>query len=443
MGTNVETFSKTKSYLFTILLFLQLTGCSGGSSDNASEKNSGADERIVLSDSEKKQHVQRFVDDLKSWQDTISLSPEEQSFDGVGEAAAKTATGELTEMVQTLAVAGRQATLVALPELFLKNSCDKLDIVSGFVCHQLIAGKTLSELCNSALNLQLFGRPLCDLLNEISLPVEAREVFKGNALTVRFALLDGSAELSGYDTGTDISLKVQLAESGFTENQVFFSVSGVVKQGDTELKITTGTFKYHFESLDGETFQLPLNMDYQLQVMSEALADNNSAGFEGSIEGSIDFDNEKPFQELIGLDKSPLVFSANGHFVSALDKHYPAELLVDNRQTIEIQLAMQVQTADLNETADVAYDAGLDVNQQEPLNFTISWDKKSYQVMRNKYDADEVTVSNHEDVIMSLDYGQSEDQVGNISVGGQHYGKISVLNGSLLITLLDGTELVL
>ena len=429
--------------MFIIMLFFPLMGCNGGSSGSGSEGDNGTDDRVVESDPEKTQQVRRFVDDLKIWQDAIRLSPGEKSFDGVGEAAAKTATQEVTEMLQAVAVAGRQATLVALPELFLKNSCDKLDFVSGYVCHQLIAGKTLSELCSSTLDLELFGRPLCDLLNEINWPVDASEAFSGNSLSTRFALLDGSAELSGHDTGTDITLEVQLTESGFMDNQVFFSVTGLVKQGDSELTITTGTFNYYFESLDGETFQLPLSMEYQLQVASEALADNAIAGFEGSIEGTIDFDNGKPFQELIGWDKSPLVFSASGEFTSALDKLYSTELIVDNSQAIAIQLALQVQSADLNDTADVVYGDDLDVNQQEPFNFTISWDNKHYQVTHSKEDADEVTVSNHEDVIMSLDYGQSGGQVGDIIIGDETYGKVSFLNGSLLINLPDGTELVL
>lgn len=428
----MSAFQLPCNFLLLALLVTSLFGC-GGNSNSHNHDNS---DQTSQQASKQSQKVRRFVDDLKTWQEDIELSPEKAPFEGVGEAASSTATKELTELVQVMAIAGQQATLVALPELYLKAACDRLDPISGFICHRMVADKTLEELCNSALNLKLMGKPVCVWLDAIPWPIDPSGAFKGNSLYNRFALLNGRANLLGYDATTDISLNIQLTESGFNEDEVFFSVSGTAQQGDTQLTVTNGTFTYYFESLDGNSFQTPHSMDFQLEVRIEDLAETeNSVAFEGDTSGTVTLAEQKPFRELIGLDKLAVAINAEGEFISDQNKRYPANLVINNHQAIDFELTLQVQTNDLNNTAQVSYDSS--------QSFTIAWDNKAYEVIRNNQETAKVTVSNQEQVTMKLDYEQTSDTVGEIQIDGQTYGQVSLLNGSLLITLNDGTELVL
>lgn len=441
----MKLFRQAGIYLLFAMLLTMVSGCGG---DGDADNQSNSERQAKQLGSKQSQQVRRFVDDLKTWQDAINLSPEQTSFQGVGEVAAGVATKELTEIIQVIAVAGQQATLVALPELYLEAACDRLDLVSGFLCHQLIADKTLEELCNSTLNLEILGKSLCVWLDDIRWPVDAGEALMGNSLYNQFGLLNGTANLLGYDAGTDIALNVQLTESGFLDNEVYFSVSGDIQQGESQLLISNGAIEYYFESLDGSGFEAPHSMAFQFQIsMQNLAATEGDVEFNGSVSGSVTFGERKPFRELIGLDKLAIDMRAQGEFSNDQSKQFPAELAISNRDGTDFALLLQVQTNDLNKTAQVSYEsvAATQTKQETPLSFTIAWDDKAYEVVQDDKDANKVTVRNQEQVTMDLDYGQTGDAntLGEIRIDGLSVGQVIPLNGSLLITLEDGTELVL
>ncbi|MCG8314123.1 MAG: hypothetical protein MI976_13005 [Pseudomonadales bacterium] len=450
--------------IFVLLAFGMLTACTGGDGSGGTDSgNRDATSSVSEANGESSSQsqdstkstlqVRQFVADLQTWQGDLELAPEQASFNGVGEVAAKSATTEMTEMLQVIAVAGQQATIVALPDIFLSAACDQLSGLSKWTCNTLTNGQSLGSICNFALNIDLFGKPLCEWLSTMSFPIDISSAVAGNTIVNRFEILEGNAQVLGYDAESDTRMNLRLTESGHEDNEVFFAIDGTASQGGTELQIESGELRFQYDVLDGSKVVFPKAAQMVLQVAMSTSSSNdyddsngtnsNFAEFDGEISAAIVFEERKPLRELLGLENLSIAILANGLYSNSAGNAYPTRLRINNAQGPEYQITLEVQTNDLNTTADISFDSETTTVSEERLSFTMAWDNKSYEITRDPNNPQWVTVENQEKVSLFVDYGAADDNAGVISIDGKGMGEVTFLNGSLLITLIDGTELIL
>ena len=438
--------------VFSILLLVMglLTACSEGEDSAAGTDtgNGNSAAAVALDESASTLQVRQFVADLQTWQGDIELAPEQASFNGVGEVAAKTATKEMTEMLQVIAVAGQQATIVALPELFLKRSCDQLgNWLLKASCHTLTNGKSLNEICNFALNINIGGKPICDWLSLIAMPIDPQKALTGNGIINYFEIFDGNSEVRGYDNHSDTRMNIRLTDSSHQGNEVYFSIAGTASQGDTELTIESGELRFQYDVLDGSKVVFPKAAQLLLQVTmtSDATSKDSTqvVAFDGEISAAIVFEEQKPMHELLGLENLSIAILANGLYSNEAGNVYPTQFKINNAEGPEYKITLEVHTNDLNTAADISFDSQTVDVSNERLSFTLAWDDRSYQITRDPANPQRVMVENQEKVSLFVDYGALDNKAGLITIDGKNYGEVSFLNGSLLISLIDGTELIL
>ena len=388
--------------------------------------------------------VSAFVEDLALWQGYLSLDPNQSSFAGMVSSMG-VATGEdLTHMLQALAIAGQYGPIVALPDLALGAACDSLgNYLARLSCRMLIAGKSLQDICEGALNLVIFGRSLCDILNDLTLPL-------GAGVYGHFALYDGQVRIYGNIESADVN--VTFTRNSRNSNNYGFTVAGTVDTDTGSLDIESGTVSMVFTGgLDIRNLKLPETASGSIKVYySQPASAENPAGmqFDGAVTLNLDLSNVRSSDtggDYAGLDQIKLALTADGEFSSDMGDSFDGSLSISGGVDSNVLVRFETDLPDYSDRAVVtltAAPAQLANGLVDSIRMT--WGGKQYDILNFSGDYNGIRISNQDGVIMDLDLSVEDGaSAGYLQLNGVRFGSVSPLNGSLLFTLADGQEIVL
>ena len=389
--------------------------------------------------------IDSFVADIQLWQGYLSLSPDEPSFGEVVSAIGVSTGADLANLMKAISIAGQFGPVVALPDAALSAACDTLsNYLARISCKMLIAGKSLEDICNGSLNLVLFGRSLCDILNDLTLPL-------GNGLTGHFALWDGVAQIYGTTNGVEVDIT-------FTANNNYgssygFDINGTAESEIGVLEISGGDFQLVFDGgLDIKHLKLPetasgnLTVDYQ---QFETLENANPTSFSGELALDIDLSGVTKTTEgdlpYAGLDSIDISMNAEGTFESLFGNQFEGSISLDGGIDSEVQFQFETDLPDYSDRAVITVHSTPTQIAQGLINeIEMSWGGKRYEILYFFGDNHGVRMTNQDGVIVDLDLTVEDDDVaGYLMLNGTHYGVISPINGSLMFTLSNGLDILL
>lgn len=387
--------------------------------------------------------IETFMADLQLWRGQLRLDPHQPSFAGMVNSMG-VATGEdLTHMLQALAIAGQYGPIVALPELALGAACDSLGGLGALACRILIAGKSLQDICEGTLKLQIGKRSLCDFLNDLKLPL-------GAGVYGHFALYDGVVRIHGDLANTDID--VTFTRASRSQNQYGFTVAGTVDTATGSLAIDGGTVKLVFNGgLDIRNLKLPEQASGAIQVRYEQFDEAgyaNGMHFDGDINLSLDLSNVRGnggSGGYAGLEQIGLALSASGEFGSTMGETFDGSLSINGGLDSNVVVRFESDLPDYSDRAVITLTAA-PARLAEGLadNIRMRWGGKQYDILNFSGDHTGIRITNQDGVIMDLDLSVEDDATaGYLLLNGVRFGTVSPLNGSLVFTLADGSETVL
>ncbi|MBA54627.1 MAG: hypothetical protein CMK89_09245 [Pseudomonadales bacterium] len=428
----LDTQSNQFSQLVTTLL-----GSESGSLTSAQPSPTAGGSNAEIIDS--------FVADIQLWQGYLSLSPNQPSFAQVVSAIGVSTGADLTNIMQAISIAGQYGPVVALPDAALGAACDSLsNYFARLSCRLLISGKSLEEICNGSLNLVLFGRSLCDVLNDLTLPL-------GNGLTGHFALWDGIARI--YGTTNGVELDITFTASDNYRSSYGFDINGTAESDIGLLEITAGSFNLVFDGgLDIRNLKLPETASGDLSVSYEQFStveNSNPTSFTGDLTLSLDLsgvteaqDEEQPYA---GLDSININLTAAGAFQSLYGDQFEGSISLDGGLDSEIQIQFETDLPDYSDRAIITVTSTPEQISQGLINdIVMAWGGKRYEIMYFFAPQYGVRMTNQDGVIVDLDLGvEDNDVAGYLLLNGTRYGVITPLNGSLLFTLSNGLDILL
>ncbi len=388
--------------------------------------------------------IAAFLDDLALWQGYLSLNPNQTSFGQMVNTLGISTGTDMSHMLQVLAIAGQYGPIVALPDLALGAACDSLEnFFARLTCRSLIANKSLQEICEGAGNLVLFGRSLCEILNDLTLPL-------GAGLYGHFALYDGIVRIQGTIEGADVN--VTFVRAGRNRTHYSFSVAGTIETDTGSLSIDSGNINLLFTGgLDIKNLKLPEFADGNFTVHYSQAVDaenSNPMQFAGSINLSLDLSNVRTAEDnsaLVGLEQIGLSLTADGEFSTALGNSFTGALSLNGGMNSNIVMEFQTDLPDYSGVAVVSL-TSTPVNLANGVIDTIqmNWAGKRYEVLNFADEHPGIRISNQDGIILDLDLSVEDGALaGYLLLNGTRYGSVSPLNGSLLFTLADGSERVL
>lgn len=385
-----------------------------------------------------------FMEDMSLWQGYLSLSPTETSFANIVSAIGVSTGADLTQMLRAVSIAGQFGPVVALPDAALSAACDSLgNYFYQLTCRVLISGKSLEEICNGTLNLVIFNRSLCDILNDLTLPL-------GNGLTGHFALYDGVARIYGTTEGVD--LDITFTAAGQRQYSYGFNITGTAQTEMGLLEITGGNFALTFDGgLDITHLKLPETASGSLTVAYQQFSETVEAPTSFAGELAIDLDlsgvTESDDEEGLpysGLDSIDLQMTANGYFESFYGDSFEGSIALNGGLDSDIQLQFETDLPDYSDRAVITLTSTPALLAQGKLqDIEMAWSGKTYNIMYFFAPYRGIRITNQDGVIMDLDLSVEDDEIaGYLLLNGTSYGQVSPLNGSLLFTLSSGDELV-
>jgi len=389
--------------------------------------------------------IAAFMDDLSLWQGYLSLSPNDTSFAQIVSAIGVSTGADLAQLLKAVSIAGQFGPVVALPDAALSAACDSLgNYFARLTCRVLISGKSLEEICNGTLNLVIFGRSLCDLLNDITLPL-------GNGLTGNFALYDGVARIYGTTEGVD--LDITFTSSSNRQSSYGFSISGTAESEIGFLEITDGSFQLEFDGgLDIRNLKLPetasgtLSVAYQQDINTvdapTSFVGDLSIALDLSGVTELDDEQELPYA---GLETIELRMTADGTFESFGGDRFEGSIDLNGGIDSDIVLQFETDLPDYSDRAVITLTSTPSLLAEGQLqDIQMEWAGKRYDIMYFFAPYRGVRITNQDGVIMDLDLGVEDgDNAGYLLLDGTSYGNVAPLNGSLLFTLSNGEEFVL
>lgn len=389
--------------------------------------------------------IAAFMDDLLLWQGDLSLSTESTSFSHIVSAIGVSTGADLAQMLKAVSIAGQFGPVVALPDAALSAVCDSLgNYLAVLSCRILISGKSLEEICNGTLNLVIFGKSLCDFLNDLTLPL-------GNGLTGHFALYDGVARI--YGTTEDVDIDITFTAIGRRSSTYGFSIAGTAESESGVLTINDGTFQLEFEGgLDIRNLKLPETATGTLQVDYEQFAEAVDAptSFSGSLSIALDLSgvteaSEESEQAYAGLDTIALNMTADGAFESFYGDQFEGSIALNGGIDSDIVLQFETDLPDYSDRATITITSTpILLAQGKVEDIQMSWGGKSYHIMYFHAPYHGIRITNQDGVIMDLDLNAEDGSTaGYLMLNGTSYGSVKPLNGSLEFTLSSGEELVL
>ena len=386
--------------------------------------------------------IQTFIADLQLWQGYLSLDPTQTSFAQMVSTMGVSTGADLSHMLQAVAIAGQYGPIVALPNLALGAACDSLgNALAQLTCHILIAGKSLQDICEGSLNLVIFNRSLCDILNDLTVPLGAN-------LYGHFALYDGVARIYGTLDNADVDLT--FTASSHTSSRYGFDVTGTVKTDQAELTINSGNVSAVFDGgLDIRNLKLPTQASGNLDVSyQQYVTDTNpdSMSFDGTVAISLDLSNVRSSSgSYSGLDQAGVNLTANGSFQSAQGGNFTGSIGINGGLNSNVVLQFTTDLPDYSSQAQITLTsspAHLSTGVIDDIR--IAWDGKQYDIMNFTGTSNDIRITNQDGIIMDLDTSvQDGSTAGYILLNGVRYGTVTPLNGSLQATLADGSQVIL
>ena len=389
--------------------------------------------------------IDSFVSDIQLWQGYLSLSPDQPSFAQVVSAIGVSTGADLANIMKAISIAGQYGPVVALPDAALGAACDSLaNYFARMTCRLLISGKSLEEICNGSLNLVLFGRSLCDVLNDLTLPL-------GNGLTGHFALWDGITRI--YGATNEVELDITFTASNNHRSNYGFAITGTAESDTGILEITDGNFNLVFDGgLDIKNLKLPetasgnLNVDYAQFATPE---NDNPTTFSGELTLSLDLsgvteaqDGEQPYGGMDSIDISMMVAGA---FQSLYGDQFEGSISLDGGLDSEIQIQFEMDLPDYSDRATITVSSTPEQISQGLINdIVMAWGGKRYEILYFFSPYYGVRMTNQDGVIVDLDLSvEDSETAGYLLLNGTRYGVITPLNGSLLFTLSNGLDILL
>ncbi len=391
--------------------------------------------------------IDAFINDLDTWNGYLSLSPQQTSFANVVSSIGVSTGEDLTNMLKAIAVAGQYGPVVALPDAALGAACDSLgNIVARMTCRILISGKSLQDICEGSLNLVIFNRSLCDFLNDLTLPL-------GNGLKGKFALYDGVARIYGIST-EGVKVDITFTALNHSSSSYAFGMTGNVETETGSMEINAGRFSLTFDGgLDIKNLKLPEQASGEIEVSYQQFSDQDSAqstAFNGTLTVELDLsgvrqadtDSDYAYE---GLDTIGLSLLAEGEFESIYGDHFDGSLNLSGGLDSEIRVLFETDLPDYSDRATVSLvSTPKKLAQGNIDDLTLSWAGKRYDIMYFIEPSFGTRISNQDGVIMDLNLAVEDGETaGFIYQNGTRYGRVSPLNGSLLLQLSDGTERLL
>ena len=389
--------------------------------------------------------VEEFIADLMLWQGALSLDPNQGSFSQTVTAIGVSTGPDLANMLRAVSIAGQYGPVVALPDAALGAACDSLgNYFARLSCRLLISGKSLEEICNGAFNLVLFNRSLCDVLNDLTLPL-------GNGLVGHFALYDGIARIYGSTDGVDVDITfTALTNQRYTYG---FNIAGTAESETGLLEISDGNFALSFAGgLDIKNLKLPETASGNLSVRYEQFSSTditNPITFNGELDINLDLSGVQELSDAealyAGLDSVDITMMADGEFESLFGDRFDGAITLNGGLDSEVLLQFERDLPDYSDRALITISSTPERIAQGLINdIQMEWAGKRYNIMYFFDPYFGVRITNQDGVIMDLDLSvEDEATAGMIMLNGTSYGDIKPLNGSLLFTLSDGQEIVL
>ena len=389
--------------------------------------------------------IDRFISDMTLWRDTLSLSPDLGSFSQTVTAIGVSTGPDLANIMKAISVAGQFGPVVALPDAALGAACDSLgNYFARLTCRVLISGKSLEEICNGTINLVLFNRSLCDVLNDLTLPL-------GNGLVGHFALYDGVARIYGTTEGVDVDITFTALSN--QRSTYGFNIAGTAESEMGMLEIMDGNFALTFNGgLDIRNLKLPETASGSLTVDYEQFSSAtniNPTTFIGNLELSLDLSGVQQLDEeetlYAGLDSIDIAMTADGEFESLYGDRFEGAISLNGGLDSEVILQFESDLPDYSDRAMITIISTPEQLAQGLINdIEMAWGGKRYDIMYFFEPYFGVRITNQDGVIMDLDLSvEDQETAGSLLLNGTSYGEISPLNGSLLFTLSNGQEIVL
>ena len=387
--------------------------------------------------------IEAFLADLHTWQGYLSLSHDQTSFANVVSAVGISTGSDLAQMLKAISVAGQFGPVVALPDAALGAVCDSLgNYFYQLSCRLLISGRSLQEICEGSLNLVIFGRSLCDFLNDLTLPL-------GNGLTGHFALYDGVARI--YGTAEEVDVDITFTSPRNSNSTYGFSVEGTAESDTGSLEISEGSFQLVFEGgLDIRNLKLPEQASGEISVsyaQTYSMEVPEPTAFDGTLSVELDLSGVRETEEedttvYAGLDNISIVMMAEGEFESFYGERFEGSIALNGGADSNVVVEFETDLPDYSDRALITLTSTPErLVNGEISKLEMSWGGKQYEVL---YFYDSYTgarVSNQDGVFMDLELGlEDEATAGYLILNGTNYGTAYPLNGSLMIELSNGME---
>lgn len=388
--------------------------------------------------------INAFMADLALWQGYLSLDPNQTSFAQMVSSLGVSTGSDMTQMLQALAIAGQYGPIVAIPDLALTAACDSLgNYFARLSCRLLIAGKSLQDICEGSLNLVIFGRSLCDILNDLTLPL-------GAGLYGHFALYDGEVRIYGAIEGADVD--VTFTRSTRSSYRYGFNVVGTIDTDSGSLAIESGNVTLVFDGgLDIKNLKLPETASGAITVHYEQLASESTPvgmQFDGAINLNLDLSNVRASDSedtYAGLDQIKMAVNASGDFSSDYGDSFAGSLTINGGLNSNIVLQFETDLPDYSDSATITLTTTPSQLASGLIDsIRMSWGGKQFDIMNFTGEQAGIRITNQDGIILDLDLSVEDDMnAGYLLLNGVRYGSVTPLNGSLLFTLANGSEIVL
>lgn len=384
--------------------------------------------------------VDAFLADLRLWQGSLQLDPDQQSFTQLRDHIGAETGAELAGMLKAISIASQYGAIVSLPNAALGAACDSLNnIFAVIACRTLVANRSLEDICNGSLNLVVGARSLCDILNDLTLPL-------GNGLVGNFALYDGVATIQGSVEGVELNLTLTATQSH--KGAYGYAMTGLATGQSGTMTINSGSISLKFDgAIDIRNLQPPESASASFSITYQQSSADVS--FEGSLKGDLDLSSIRETDDstpgsYAGLDGLPFAITATGTFSSIYGEPYAGALTLNGGDSPQLKLELEVDVPDYSDRALVVLTSTPEMMAQGQLTEAhLSWTGKHYEILYFDAPFHGVRITNQDNVILDLDLSVEDgEQAGNISLDGTTYGSVSPLNGSFLFELSDGSDFV-
>lgn len=375
--------------------------------------------------------IEQFIADMQSWQGAVSATSTTNPLIEEGATAARLLNQAHSPLLQAFALASQHSAIVAVPDLAIDAACNSLgNIFMVLLCQSLVGNKTIEEICEQALNLTLFGKSMCELLNDLTLPV-------ANGVWVTYALYDGTARVYGELEG--VTFDVLLENPNRSKSTISFDVNGSISDSQADITIEGGKVYFKFPGgLSSKSLRMPDYVNLALEVSSTANSDADNADFSGEITGSIVL--EKILGEgQTGVNGVSINTAHSGEFSVNSNPTFSAVIESDNSDSLTQSVIIGVESDDYSNQGTLSYSAPKTGEFVD--TYRLTWGGSSYDFTTDPETPDLVQIQNQDNVAFSLNLSADDEALaGTIDLNDATYAEMFLVNGSVLVRLPNNTE---